>query len=219
MPPLSDDKKKELLERLKAGKAKRAAARAEAKEKGLPDPHPRKKRAPKKGDAGTDGAVADPLAHKSANDTIPGIDSATKPNVVADAPVKATPEATKPIDVPNLPPGKEDLVVKQELRKKAPKAPKPAVAPAGVPKAIQEGDVLKNSETGNQVIPAQYAGQLESIKKVVKKNKTLDPVEPKPVADPPAKTVKKVKSHIPDVQAVEGRAPFSFSAVKKLLYQ
>jgi hypothetical protein len=32
-------------------------------------------------------------------------------------------------------------------------------------------------------------------------------------------TVEKVKTHIPDIKAVEGRAPFSFSAVKKMLYQ
>jgi len=34
-----------------------------------------------------------------------------------------------------------------------------------------------------------------------------------------SKTVRKVSNHIPDMKAVEGRKPFSFSAVKKLLYQ
>lgn len=213
--PLSEEQKKALLERLKAGKEKRAAARAEAKEKGLPDPHPRKKR----GKKGTDGAVADPLSNPPANDKIPGIDSATGKNVVAETPPAPAPEATKPIDVPNLPPGKEDLVVKQELKKKAPKAPKPASTSEGIPKPIEDNRLLTERETGNQVIPAQYAGQLESIKKVVKKNKELTPVQHKPDPAPAEKTVKKVKSHVPDTVAVDGRAPFSFAAVRKILYQ
>ena len=211
--PMSDEEKKKALERMRAGKAKKDAERKEAKEKGLPDPHPRKKRAPKVKEA-----VADPLAHAPANDKIPGIDSAPEKNPAAKAPIEPTPTATKPIDVPNLPPGKEDVVVKKELKKKAPPAKKPAVAPEGVPKEVEDQQILTNRETGNQVIPAQYAGQMESIKKAIKKNKTIKVAEDvKP--NPPDKTVKNVKSHVPDTKAVEARAPFSFSAVRKILYQ
>ena len=211
--PMSEEEKKKALERMKAGKAKRDAERKEAKEKGLPDPHPRKKRAPKAKEA-----LADPLAHPEKNDTIPGIQSEPKDNKVADAPVAPAPTATKPIDVPNLPPGKEDTVVKKELKKKAPPAKKAAVAPEGVPKEVEDQRILTNRETGNQVIPAQYAGQMDSIKKAIKKNKTIkvsEDVDP----SPPEKTVKNVKSHVPDVKAVEAKAPFSFSAVRKILYQ
>jgi hypothetical protein len=28
-----------------------------------------------------------------------------------------------------------------------------------------------------------------------------------------------VKTHVPDIKAVEARAPFSFSAIRKVLYQ
>jgi hypothetical protein len=35
----------------------------------------------------------------------------------------------------------------------------------------------------------------------------------------PSKTVEKVKTHVPDVKAIEGRAPFSFAAIRKVLYQ
>jgi len=32
-------------------------------------------------------------------------------------------------------------------------------------------------------------------------------------------TVQDVKEHIPDIKAVEAKAPFSFSAIRKTLYQ
>lgn len=54
----------------------------------------------------------------------------------------------------------------------------------------------------------------------MRKNKEQnDPLAPKPQGDVPNTTVKMVKTHIPDEKAVEGRAPFSFSAVRKILYQ
>jgi len=62
-----------------------------------------------------------------------------------------------------------------------------------------------------------FAGQKEAIAKELKDNdKPLAPA-PKPVR--PSKTVEKVKTHVPDIKAVEGRAPFSFSAIRKALYQ
>jgi hypothetical protein len=45
------------------------------------------------------------------------------------------------------------------------------------------------------------------------------PLANAPAPDPPKKTVAKVKTHVPDVKAVEGRLPFSFAATRKLLYQ
>jgi len=62
-----------------------------------------------------------------------------------------------------------------------------------------------------------FPGQQEAIDKELKeKDKPLAPA-PKPAR--PSKTVEKVKTHVPDVKAVEARAPFSFSAIRKVLYQ
>jgi len=63
-------------------------------------------------------------------------------------------------------------------------------------------------------------GQKESIKKVLRKNKTENtPEAPAPVPVGPEVTTKSVMNHVPDVKAIEARAPFSFSAVRKALYQ
>jgi hypothetical protein len=63
-------------------------------------------------------------------------------------------------------------------------------------------------------------GQKDSIKKALAKNKKENkPLAPSAQPDPPSKTVKSVKSHTPDVKATEGRAPFSMSALRRLLYQ
>jgi hypothetical protein len=62
-----------------------------------------------------------------------------------------------------------------------------------------------------------FPGQKDAIKKELgEKDKPLAPA-PKPAR--PSKTVEKVKTHVPDVKATEGRAPFSFSAIRKVLYQ
>ena len=71
-----------------------------------------------------------------------------------------------------------------------------------------------------QVISAQFPGQKESIKKALEENKKENkPLAPSAVPDPPSKTVRSVKKHVPDIKAVEARAPFSMSALRKVLYQ
>jgi hypothetical protein len=77
-----------------------------------------------------------------------------------------------------------------------------------------------NEETGNQAIEAQYPGQKDSIEKMLSTNKHEDrPISTAPNAQPLNVTVKKVKTHIPDIKAVEEKAPFSYSAMRKLLHQ
>jgi len=221
---MTPEKKAEMMERLKAGKAKVAAARKEAKEKGLPDPHPRKKRAKK-----SDGALADPLAAPSANDTVRGIDQATKDGV-ASKPVDPTPVATKPIDVPGLPGDAQKTAEKKEIVKSAEKKPVAkegkGLSTTGKPKKVNETEEITNEETGHQVISAMFPGQEESIKKALKANKKTVTTaagmqkeeHPNGIAD--GKTVRNVRKHIPDIKSVEAVGkPFSFSAVRKLLYQ
>jgi hypothetical protein len=145
-------------------------------------------------------------------------------NAVAAKPVDPTETKTKPIDVPNLPgegkkvASKKDIVPDAEAVPEA--APKKGIASAGVPKKYISNEVVMNEETGHQVISAQFPGQKESIKKALEENKKENtPLAAPPKPDPPSKTVRKVKTHVPDVKAVEGRAPFSISGIRKLLYQ
>jgi hypothetical protein len=84
---------------------------------------------------------------------------------------------------------------------------------------INANDTLLNEATGNSVIPAQYPGQKESIKKMLAVDKKEKPLSNTEVADPPEKTTKARVKHTPDVKAVEARAPFSFSALKRMLHQ
>jgi hypothetical protein len=222
--PLSEEKKAKLLERLKEGRARVKQMREEAKASGKPDPKPRKARAKKvKTD---DGALKDPAAAPAANETIPPIDGAPRNavNAVAAKPVDPTETKTKPIDVPNLPgegkkvASKKDIVPDAEAVPEA--APKKGLSSTGKPKKVNVNEEIVNEETGHQVISAQYPGQKESIKKALEANKKEDkPLAPSAVPDPPNKTVRKVKMHVPDVKAVEGRAPFSMSGIRKLLYQ
>jgi len=221
---MTPEKKAALMERLKAGRAKVAAARKEAKEKGLPDPHPRKKRGKK-----SDGAIENPMAAPSANDTVRGIDEATKEGV-SKKPVDPTPVTTKPIDVPGLPGDAEKTAEKKGIVQSAEKKPVPkernGLSTTGKPKKVNATEMITNEETGNQVISAMFPGQEESIKKALKVNKKTVTTaagmqkeeHPNGIAD--GKTVKNVAKHIPDIKSVEGVGkPFSFSAVKKLLYQ
>jgi hypothetical protein len=216
---LSDEQKGKLLARLKEGRERVKKMREEAKASGKPDPKPRKARAKK-------GALKDPAAAPAANEAIPPIDGAPRNavNAVAAAPVDPTATKSKPIDVPNLPgegkkvASKKDIVPDAEEVAEA--APKKGIASAGVPKQYISNEVVMNEETGHQVISPQFPGQKESIKKALEENKK----ENKPLAasanpDPPSKTVRKVKTHVPDVKAVEARAPFSMSALRKMLYQ
>lgn len=219
---LSDEQKSKLLARLKEGRERVKKMREEAKASGKPDPKPRKKRAPKT----SDGALKDPAAAQAANETIPPIDGAPRNavNAVAAAPVDPTPTKSKPIDVPNLPgegkkvASKKDIVPDAEEIPDA--APKKGLASAGVPKKYISNEVVMNEETGNQMIETNMPGQKESIKKALDANKKENtPLAAPPKPDPPSKTVRKVKTHIPDVKAVEARAPFSVSALRKMLYQ
>lgn len=222
MAPMNDEQKSKLLARLKEGRARVKAAREEAKAKGQPDPKPRKKREPK----AKLGALADPAAAQATNETIPPIDGAPRnaENAVAAVPPEPTATKSKPIDVPNLPGEGKKVASKKDIVKDAdaiPEAkPKKGIATTGRPEKYDDNAMLMNKETGNQAIEVNFPGQKESIKKLLEENKKENkPLASAPNPDPPAMTVKKVKTHVPDVKATEGRAPFSFSAIRKVLYQ
>lgn len=217
--PLSDEQKSKLLARLREGRERVKKMREEAKATGKPDPKPRKARAKK-------GALKDPAAAQAANETIPPIDGAPRnaENVVAAKPVDPTATKSKPIDVPNLPGEGKKVESKKDIVPNAEEIPEAkgdkGLSPTGKPKAVNVNEEIVNKETGSQVISAQYPGQKESIKKALEENKKEDkPLAPSAVPDPPQKTVRSVKKHIPDVKAVEARAPFSMSALRKMLYQ
>ena len=216
---LSDEQKSKLLARLREGRERVKKMREEAKASGKPDPKPRKARAKK-------GALKDPAAAPAANETIPPIDGAPRnaENVVAAKPVDPTATKSKPIDVPNLPGEGKKVESKKDIVPDAEEIPEAkgdkGLSPTGKPKAVNINEEIVNKETGSQVISAQYPGQKESIKKALKQNKEQDkPLAPSAVPDPPQKTVRSVKKHVPDVKAVEARAPFSMSALRKMLYQ
>jgi len=221
---MSPEAKAALMGKLKAGREKKNAARKEAMEKGLPDPHPRKKRAPK---AKADAELAvNPSSAPAANETIAPISGAPRNDVnkVADKPVDPTQTKSSPIDVPNLPGEGKKVESKKDIVKDADAAPVPeeakGLSTTGKPKKVNVNNTLLNEETGNQVLEVQYAGQKKSIEKALRVNKKEDrPISTAPDAQPLNVTVKKVKTHIPDIKAVEERAPFSYSAIKKLLYQ
>lgn len=224
MAPMSDEAKKTLMERLKAGREKIKAAREQAKAEGKPDPKPRKPRAKKV--ATDDGALKNPAAAQAANETIAPIDGAPRneKNAVAAKPVDPTPPESTPIDVPNLPGEGKKVASKKDLVDNAEKEPEAAerkgLSSTGKPEKYNDNNLLLNKETGNQVIEVQYPGQKESIEKALKANKTENkPLAPKPEPNPKDKTVMKVKTHVPDVKATEGRQPFSMSAIRKILYQ
>lgn len=214
MAPMSEENKSKLMARLKEGRERVKKARAEAKEKGLPDPKPRKSRKPK-------AVLADPAAAPANNEKIAPIDGAPKSavNEVAAKPVDPSVSKSKPIDVPNLPgEGKKDIVKDAAAVPEA--KPKKGIASTGMPEKYDDNHVLLSEETGNQAIEVNYPGQKESIKKLLSDNKKENkPLAPAAKPDPPNQTVRKVKTHVPDIKAVEGRAPFSFSAIRKALYQ
>jgi hypothetical protein len=207
------EKKSKLLERLKEGRARVKAAREEAKAKGLPDPKPRKKRAAKMANTET---PAD-------NSKIAPIDAAPPAavNEVAAKPVDPSVSKSTPIDVPNLPgegkkvASKKDIVKNPEAAPEA--APKKGISSAGVPEDYKDNVAMRSEEVLKQTMEMPFPGQKEAIEKELKeKDKPLAPA-PRPAR--PSKTVEKVKTHVPDVKAVEARAPFSFSAIRKVLYQ
>jgi hypothetical protein len=214
------EKKAVLMAKLKAGREKTKAMRAEAKEKGLPDPKPRKARKSKK-------LAVDPTAHKASNESIPGIDAAVPSarDVVADKPVDPTPSKSAQIDVPNLPDEAGRKKIVRNAEKKPVRAPKRDVATTGKPEAYSGNELLRSQESGMMAIETMLPGQKESIKEVLTKNKKMRVLAPKANPEPANAaggnnaTVQDVTKHIPDVKAVEGRAPFSFSAIRKTLYQ
>jgi hypothetical protein len=215
---LSDEQKGKLLARLKEGRERVKKMREEAKAAGKPDPKPRKARAKK--------VVANAKAIPADNSTIAPIDGAppNAVNAVAAAPVDPSVTKTKPIDVPALPGEGKAVASKKDIVKDAeaiPEAkPTKGIASSGVPDKYIANEVVMNQETGNQVIETMMPGQKDSIKKALAKNKKENkPLAPSAQPDPPSKTVKSVKSHTPDVKATEGRAPFSMSALRRLLYQ
>ena len=222
MAPLTPEKKAALLKRLVEGRAKTKAAREDAKAKGLPDPKPRKVRKDKKGKVDPKEAIVDPLADKPAREDVRPIDGAKTEavNTVAAKPVEPSPSKTSKIDVPNLPDakGRSKIVEEAEALPEV-KGPK-ALSTTGKTKKIDDNVMLTTEETGNQVISTMLPGQKESIKKVLRKNKSENtPEAPAPVPVGPEKTTKSVLKHVPDVKAIEAKAPFSFSAIRKALYQ
>jgi hypothetical protein len=207
---MSSEAKTALMARLKAGRSKHAELR-----KADPNHKPRKARKSKKG------VVEDPLAKKPREENVRPIDGAkaAEQNVVADKPVDPLPVMTSKIDVPNLPEKKVKTILKNpEAVSEAPEQGK-GLSPTGKPKKYNANELLRSEETGMQAIESMMPGQKESIKKTLRKNKTIDPLAPVANPNPSDKTVKNVINHIPDTKALEARAPFSMSAVKKLLYQ
>jgi hypothetical protein len=197
------------------------AARDDAKAKGLPDPKPRKARGPKT----AAGVIADPEDAPSANDKIAPIDGAPSNAVNAVAALPPDPGVTKskPIDVPNLPGEGKEIASKKDIVKNADAipeaAPRKGLSSTGRPTKANENNELVNEETGNSIVSPAFAGQKENIKRALKADKKDVPLASSAVPDPPSKTVRSVKAHVPDMKAVEGRAPFSFSAIRKALYQ
>jgi len=223
---MTDEAKATLLARLRAGREKTKAARADAKAKGLPDPKPRKKRSSKKNGVDPAEAIPNPSDAPAANEAIPPIDGAPRNavNAVAAKPVDPTPSKSKPIDVPNLPGEGKEVESKNDIVKDAEAVPtakgKKGMSTTGKPEKYNDNEMLRSQETGSQVISAQYPGQKESIEKVLKDNKKENhPLAPAPEPAPPNKTVKMVKTHIPNIKQLESREPFSYSTVRKLLYQ
>lgn len=203
------EKKSKLLARLKEGRARVKAAREDAKAKGLPDPKPRKKRAAK---------MANTEAPAN-NSKIAPIDAAPPAavNEVAAKPVDPSVSKSTPIDVPNLPESKKEIVKNPEALPDA--APKKGIASSGRPKDYDNNEAMTTGspDVMKQTMEFAYPGQKEAIKKDLKEKDNVLSPPAKPVR--PSKTVEKVKTHVPDVKATEGRAPFSFSAIRKVLYQ
>jgi len=227
MAPMTPEAKAALLKRLSEGRAKTKAARSEAKEKGMADPKPRKVRKDKKvkvldAEPLDKKEAVDPMDHPPAREGVRPIDGAKTEAVNKVGAMPPDPEAnvTSKIDVPNLPDKKGRKMIVQEAED-LPEAKGPKdLSTTGRTKKIDDNVMLTDKESGSQLISNQMPGQKESIKKVLRKNKTENtPDAPAPVPTPPEMTTKSMVKHVPDIKAVEARAPFSFSAVRKLLNQ
>jgi hypothetical protein len=142
---------------------------------------------------------------------------------VAAKPVDPGVSKSTPIDVPNLPgegkevASKKDIVKNPEVVPEA--APKKGIASTGKPKKYDDNEAMRSGSADvlKQTMEFDFPGQKDAIKKVLKEKDT--PLAPAPQPARPSKTVEKVKTHVPDVKATEGRAPFSYSAIRKILYQ
>lgn len=194
------EKKSKLLQRLKEGREKVKKAREDAKAKGLPDPKPRKKRMAKTDTPGD-------------NSKIPPIDAAPPAavNDVAAKPVDPSVSKSTPIDVPNLPGEGKEVASKKDIVKDAEAvpeaAPKKGIASSGKPKDYEYNEAMTtgSSDVLKQTVEMPFPGQKEALKKDLgEKDKPLAAAA-KPAR--PSKTVEKVKTHVPDIKAVEiGRA-------------
>lgn len=222
--PMSPEAKAALLKRLAEGRAKTKAARADAKEKNLPDPKPRKVRKDKKRSEPVDAkeAIPDPLSVETKRETIAPISGAPAKakNTVASMPVDPEKTITTEIDVPNLPGEKKLNDIVKDAAEVLEAAERKGISTTGKPAKYDTNALIKNEETGHQVIETQYPGQKESILKALKANKKQDkPLAPKPDPIPSEKTTMNVSRHVPDIKSVQGREPFSFAAVRKTLFQ
>lgn len=227
---MSPEAKAALLKRLQEGRAKTKAMREEAKGKGLPDPKPRKPRAKKMAGkhaepVDTKEALADPMANKPAREgpNAPRpIDAARNDAVNMVAAMPPSPEENKSteIDVPNLPSKKNPKKMVADPESIPEAAPRKDISTTGKPEKYNNNEIIRSLESGDSAISVQYPGQKESIKKMLSVDKKQDkPLAPAANPRPREKTVESVPKHVPDLKAVEARAPFSFSAIRKVLYQ
>jgi hypothetical protein len=221
---MSPEAKAALLKRLADGRTKTKAMRAEAKEKNLPDPKPRKARKSKKHAEVTDPkeAIPDPLSAATKRETLAPISGAPAmaKNKVASMPVDPEKTVTTEIDVPNLPSEKKMKDIVKDAEEVPEAGPRKGISTTGKPEKYNDNELIRSKESGNQAIEVQYPGQKESILKVLKANKKENkPLAPKSEPSPPTTTVTDIPRHVPDIKAVEARQPFSFAAIRKVLYQ
>jgi hypothetical protein len=170
-------------------------------------------------------ALPDPMANKPAREgpNAPRPIDAAKNNAVNQvAAMPPSPEDNKSteIDVPNLPDKKNPKKMVSDPDTIPEAAPRKGISTTGKPDKYNNNDMIRSLESGDSAISVQYPGQKESIKKMLKVDKAEDkPLAPAPNPTPKEKTVRSVTKHVQDVKAVESRAPFSFAAIRKVLYQ
>lgn len=220
--PMSAEAKAKLLERLKAGRAKHKDLRDKDPTHKPRKPRKKKSMEPLPEAQKLDTAEAiDPMSKKPRNETIPGIDAPVPSSVnrISALAVKPVMTESSHIDVPNLPSEKnlKKIVDNAEDHPEPPQ--RKGLSSTGKPKKINDNDLLLNQETGMMTIETMLPGQKESIKKLLRKNRKLEPVANLSNPNPKDATVADVKHHIPDMKSVEARAPFSFSTLRKALYQ
>jgi hypothetical protein len=132
--------------------------------------------------------------------------------------LKQPKEATQPLiaqgQVPNLTKKKKANIVEGEppvVRRRG------GVQSSGEPAAIQDGDYLKNSNTGASIlISNELPGQRKAIKRSLEKKIPKLPNE-KFDADPPNTTVDSVKGVDMASLTPNPKAPFSFAALRSRL--